>query len=543
MKNNRFTLTAHLCASMVHLFHPHFFLCSKKKKTLQTLSAKKKFYIILKFLNQVLCVGFFFPIMTKCLHDKRKLDCRICTPARFCAHNKRKANCSICTPTNFCEHGRSKTRCVDCGIGLCPHGEPQKSVCRECNGSSLCIHSRVKSKCKTCKGSAFCLHGRRKATCTLCKTGPGVCAHGRVRAICKDCIGTSICVHGRRKSRCSLCGTGSELCSHNQDKYKCRECGGGNYCEHDRRHKNCKSCGGSALYNIPFCEVVKNPLYKPYCARCFIFLNPDSPICFNYKTKEIAVKDFILTRFPGLTWIHDKRLPDACSLRRPDLSLDLGSHVLFIEVEENGHDLGYSCGNKRTCELWKDAAYRPCVFLRINPNAYTTDSGQKIRSCWKHNSQGVNVISDEKAWHERLLALDTLIGYYIANVPRKSILVESLFFTVTTPNDNDEKVYNENDHSGEVCDNKNICIDKMYYEKDYIDEVCCKDAENAPQTSIIVEPLLLVAVKTPRNDENGNVSECKQADEKPNKQQETMSNHNCKKRKKQLSLDYFWNRK
>jgi hypothetical protein len=158
-------------------------------------------------------------------------------------------------------------------------------------------------------------------------------------------------------------------------------------------------------------------------------MNPDSPLIRNFRTKELAVKEFITTRFPGLTWIYNKTVPDGCSLRRPDLTLDLGSHVLFIEIEEKGHDFGYTCTNKRLVELWQDVQERPSLFLRFNPDKYTKENGEKIPSCWKYNTRGITVLKDEANWNLRLQTLADCITYYLTNPPQKSIQIEQLFFS------------------------------------------------------------------------------------------------------------------
>ena len=64
-------------------------------------------------------------------------------------------------------------------------------------------------------------------------------------------------------------------------------------------------------------------------------LFPDKPVIRNYKTKEKEVVDRIKEIFPEFTWVHDKRVEDGCSKRRPDLLLDLGSHIIIIEIDEN----------------------------------------------------------------------------------------------------------------------------------------------------------------------------------------------------------------
>ncbi len=142
--------------------------------------------------------------------------------------------------------------------------------------------------------------------------------------------------------------------------------------------------------------------------------------------------------FPKLSWICDKKVADGCSLRRPDLTLDLGSHVLFIEVEENGHDFGYTCTSKRLCELFKDVGERNCHFLRFNPDGYTDASGKKVPSCWKKTKVGLSVVKDEKAWSLRKQALADAIQRAIDTVTSKMITIENLFFDEVTPTSEDE---------------------------------------------------------------------------------------------------------
>ena len=40
-------------------------------------------------------------------------------------------------------------------------------------------------------------------------------------------------------------------------------------------------------------------------------------------------------------------------------------------------------------ELSKDLQHRPIVFIRFNPDDYTNQAGEKIKSCWKLNKLGV----------------------------------------------------------------------------------------------------------------------------------------------------------
>lgn len=382
----------------------------------------------------------------RCPHNKSKQYCKICTPSVYCEHDRIKRRCKACFGIEICIHGIHKYNCKPCkGNGVCVHNK-NRSACKVCRGGGVCLHNEIRRQCKECSpknfcvhgiftynckacaGGRFCMHGRKKYFCKTC-LGKGLCSHDKRRGTCTTCLGSQICPHLKRKNRCKTCN-GSQVCVHEKDKSNCKACSGSCYCTHNKLKSCCKECGGSALCSIPFCEMRRNKKYKPYCSRCFAFMNPDSPLLLirNFRTKELAVKDFITTRFPGLTWIYNKTVPDGCSLRRPDLTLDLGSHVLFIEIEENAHDLGYSCTSKRLVELWQDVGERPSLFLRFNPDKYTKENGEKVSSCWKYNPKGLTVLKNEANWNIRLHTLAECITYYLTNIPQKSIQIEQLFF-------------------------------------------------------------------------------------------------------------------
>jgi hypothetical protein len=82
---------------------------------------------------------------------------------------------------------------------------------------------------------------------------------------------------------------------------------------------------------------VSNPKYKGHCLRCFIYLFPNEPVARNYKTKETSVADFVKNTFLEQDWVFDKSIDNGCSKRRPDIRLELLTHSLIIEVDENQH--------------------------------------------------------------------------------------------------------------------------------------------------------------------------------------------------------------
>ena len=181
------------------------------------------------------------------------------------------------------------------------------------------------------------------------------------------------------------------------------------------------------------CDTRALPKYEGYCMPCFINnpLNADKPAHRNYKTKEKEVALAITQRFPDATWILDKKIQDGCSARRPDVLMDLGYHVLMVEVDENQHNnYDCSCENKRLMELAQDLGHRSMIVIRFNPDAYETIYGERVPSCWKLNKKGVVHIPKEqqKNWDARIEVLLETIQYWIDNQSEKQIEIVELFY-------------------------------------------------------------------------------------------------------------------
>ncbi len=150
----------------------------------------------------------------------------------------------------------------------------------------------------------------------------------------------------------------------------------------------------------------------------------------NYKTKEKTISEKILESFPNFTWITDKKITDGCSRRRPDFLLDMGSHIIIVEIDENQHN-GYDCENKRLMEISQDLGHRPIVFIRFNPDNYIKKDGTKVESCWKLNHLGIMTVNKnyENEWKERIKILIEQINYWINNPSEKTIEIIQLFFS------------------------------------------------------------------------------------------------------------------
>lgn len=184
------------------------------------------------------------------------------------------------------------------------------------------------------------------------------------------------------------------------------------------------------------CSTFTNDKYKGYCLRCFIHLFPDEPVTRNYKTKETAVVQYILSKYSlqKYSWILDKKIFGGCSKKRPDLLLDLGYQVLIIEIDENQHiDNDNSCENKRLMELSQDVDHRSIVCIRFNPDYYINSCGEKISSCWELNKKGICSLkrSKKKEWNERLINLKSQIDFWInpENKSEKTIEIIKLYYS------------------------------------------------------------------------------------------------------------------
>jgi hypothetical protein len=184
------------------------------------------------------------------------------------------------------------------------------------------------------------------------------------------------------------------------------------------KDKKCKNnCG----------KLVSNHKYKGFCLRCFIFLFPNEKITRNYKVKEQHVIEFLKESYTNI-FTFDKAVDGGCSKKRPDAYIDLLTHVLIIECDENQHN-NYNCENKRVMGLFIDFGNRPIVFIRFNPDGYVDENNIKVVSSFKyHGSLDVPMIRDKDEWLNRLNCLKQLIDNSLVAIPEKEITNHYLFY-------------------------------------------------------------------------------------------------------------------
>ena len=343
-------------------------------------------------------------------------NCPECNPGVFCDHGKKGTNrvknkCPVCNPSVVCEHGNVKYYCGTCGKRKCPnHPDKYYYTCKECDGGAFCKEhpGEWKDICKYCESvTGRCKeHGRVKKNCIECN-GCNICEHNFPRYICVKCKGTGVCEHDRQKASCGICRNGSAFCPHNLYKSMCIKCDPSLACIH-----------------CQFVHVGKSR-YHPHCFNCYCVLHPDEEIPRQYKIKENHVRDYLQNEFKEtITMVFDKRVEDGCSLRRPDVRLDFGTHSIDIECDENQHKW-YNCETKRMMEIFQDCGHRPIVFLRFNPDSYEDD--KRYRSCFTPTLAGLKV--DEEEFGRRMEELCGRIEYYRHRIPEKEVTVEQFFYS------------------------------------------------------------------------------------------------------------------
>jgi hypothetical protein len=168
------------------------------------------------------------------------------------------------------------------------------------------------------------------------------------------------------------------------------------------------------------------PHYDNHCYGCFSFANPNDSRVRNFKTKEQAFMSEIAKVYPDI--ILDKIISGGCSKKRPDGLIELLTHVIIVEIDENQHK-GYdiTCDNRRTMELSQDLNHRPIVFIRVNPDKYVSD-GKTVNGAFALTKATGKLTTKPIILKRRIRATLSAIEAHRNSIPEKLITVETLFF-------------------------------------------------------------------------------------------------------------------
>jgi hypothetical protein len=297
----------------------------------------------------------------------KKCKCGKAVPA-FGKETDKKATCCISCKTKDMINISSK-KC-NCGKSQPTFGlktDVSPSCCVSCKEKDM-VDIRSK-KCHCGKAQpVFGLETDNKAThCASCKT------EGMIN------IKAKMCECGKSQPFFGI--PGSKEAKH------CFSCKKDNMV--DIKSSNCPSryCKGTHELQAqglkcPFGQVGKIK-YDYYCTLCFQENFPTDPRTkfIRQKTKEMIVKEFLLTQYKEIPFIHDRALwtgqADCTCRRRIDFRALYGNTLLCIEVDEEQHKYK----NKEDEAIRYDDLFMlhggKFIFIRFNPDSYIDKNGQR----------------------------------------------------------------------------------------------------------------------------------------------------------------------
>jgi hypothetical protein len=325
--------------------------------------------------------------------------CSLCKTPEMIDLKHNKCFCENSRPT-FNYEGLKPEYCASCRLENMVDITSKKCKCRNSQPNfnyegltavycSLCkTNDMVDVKHKKCKCGKKCYYnyqGKPPDFCSECKT------EDMINVIDKKCkCGKAIPIfncEGLTPKYCSLCKT-NDMNDVKSTRCNCKKVlPSFNY--EGLTPKYCASCKKDGMINVKDdrcksdnCYIRGNKNYKGYCTHCFQHLFPLDPLSFQIrsKTKEIAVRDFINTKFVGFQ--HDKTLwynesaCDCTTKRRIDHRKLINETLLCIETDENQHK-SYSKQDEEARYHDLFMAYGgKFIFIRFNPDKYKDEKGK-----------------------------------------------------------------------------------------------------------------------------------------------------------------------
>jgi hypothetical protein len=234
-------------------------------------------------------------------------------------------------------------------------GEKKAICCSSCKSESMTNVIDVKCQCGKSQPTFNLPNSKKAICCQSCKTADMIDFKNIVK-LCVTC----------KKFRANY-----NIESETKGKY-CKNCAPDN--TYDVTHKRCLGQNG-------VCPLKQrgSTKYKDYCCACYSHNFPLDELTFQIrsKTKEIAVRDFINSKFEGFQ--HDEPMWSGacdCSIRRRlDHRKLIGNTLLVIETDERQHK-SYDTSDE---EIRYDDLYMAFsgkwIYIRFNPDSFKNSEG------------------------------------------------------------------------------------------------------------------------------------------------------------------------
>lgn len=318
--------------------------------------------------------------------DNMKASCGLCKCGKYAIYNfigKRPAFCNSCKQIDMINVKDKKCKCGK-GLKIYNHEGLKAEFCSSCKENDMI--NVIHKKCNCGKSfpnynyeklpAKYCFECKldgminiREEKCFCNKRRPSFNFINLPPKYCSECKSDNMINVNSKKCKC-----GKTHLTYNYKGLPAAFC------------NNCKTEGMEIVSYIKckneICQTIGSRNYKGYCTNCFQHLFPTDPLTFQIrsKTKEIAVRDFINSRFEGFQ--HDKSLwynesvCDCTTKRRIDHRKLINDTLLCIETDENQHKT-YSKEDEiaRYNDLFM-AFGGKFIFIRFNPDKYKDKNGK-----------------------------------------------------------------------------------------------------------------------------------------------------------------------
>ena len=323
----------------------------------------------------------------------RLCKCKLAIPVYNFIGTKTAICCKKCKQEGMIN---IKDKKCNCNLSIPVYNYETEITPRYCKVCKLTGMIDIVNKNKLCScdkkiRATFNVVGEKAKFCSSCKT------IGMVNVIDRKCkcgkVQPTFNLVGEKQAVCcNSCKTPEMIDIKNVDKLctKCKKYRANFNVEGETKGKYCKECANDGMNDVIHtkckgqdgtCPLKQrgSPKYKNYCSACFAHNFPLDPLTLQKrsKTKEIAVRDFINSKYEGFQ--HDKVLWTGncdCSIRRRiDHRKLIGNTLLVIETDENQH----KSYNKMDEEIRYDDLFMAYsgkwIYLRLNVDSFVNSNG------------------------------------------------------------------------------------------------------------------------------------------------------------------------